>query len=110
MNKRPYNAAVALACLGMLLSPAAHANTITPTDLTGLMLGDEIVGPVGPQVENHFTFADPSGRVIGIAHLSSSVSCDMRFMNGCTAGAVSSFSDVVYTYRHEVTPGADLRD
>lgn len=108
MNKRPYDVAVALACLGLLLAPAAHANTITPTDLTGLVIGDEIVGPAGPRVENHFTFTDTAGDKIGIAFLSSSVSCDSRFTNGCTAGAVSSFSDVVYTYQHEVTPGADV--
>ena len=109
MTRPVFKVASAFACLGLFFSASAtHANSIAPVDFEGLMLGAEIVGPVGSEVEDNFTFTDALGKVIAIAHLSSSVSCDARFQNDCSDTAVSGFSDVVYTYRHLVIPGADL--
>tara|TARA_R110002073_G_scaffold334758_1_gene524984 strand:+ start:588 stop:1136 length:549 start_codon:yes stop_codon:yes gene_type:complete len=45
--------------------------------------------------------------VIGIADLSSSVSCDARFAADCSATAVAGVSDVTYTYQHQIVPGVD---
>ena len=110
MNKRPIKLAIAFACLGVMFSSATHANSIVPSDLADLRLGAAIDGPLGTEVDNKFTFTDASNRVIAVAHLSSSVWCDARseLANDCSDTAVSRFSDVVYTYQHVVTPGADL--
>ena len=110
MNKRPIKLDIAFACLGVMFSSATHANSIVPSDLADLRLGAAIDGPLGTEVDNKFTFTDASNRVIAVAHLSSSVWCDARseLANDCSDTAVSRFSDVVYTYQHVVTPGADL--
>lgn len=110
MNISTFNAvAIAIAaCLTFFLPLSIHAAPITATDLSTLPLGAKIVGPVGPEVETTISFTDPSGNVIGIADLISSVSCDARFTTDCSATAVAAFSDVVYTYQHQVIPGMDL--
>ncbi|HNP26422.1 MAG TPA: hypothetical protein PKM20_06760, partial [Nitrosomonas sp.] len=102
------NVAAIFACLIFSLSSAIHAAPVTAVDLATLPLGAKIVGPVGPEVETTMTFTNPADDVTGIADLSSSVSCDARFIADCSATAVAGFNDVVYTYQHQVIPGVDL--
>ncbi len=104
MNKYIFN--VTAICVTLFFSTVTNA--IVATDLSALSLGAKIVGPVGPDVETTLTFNDTGGNLVGVADLSSSVSCDARFANNCSATEVSGFSDVIYTYQHQIIPGKDL--
>ena len=104
MNKYIFN--VTAICLALFFSAVTNAAFIVATDLSTLSLGAKIVGPVGPDVETTLTFNDIGGNLVGIADLSSSVSCDARFAD-CSITAVAGFSDVIYTYQHQIIPGED---
>lgn len=86
--------------IGFLL-PTLSAVALEPTNLDELLLGEKIVGPVGPDVET--TFVNGEGE--GIGDLSSSVSCPAGFTS-CIPP--ENPAGTVYTYIHEVTPGVDL--
>ncbi len=105
MNKYIFN--VTAFCVTLFFSTVTNA--IVATDLSTLSLGAKIVGPVGPDVETTLIFNDTGGNLVGIADLSSSVSCDARFVD-CSNTAVSGFSDVIYTYQHQIIPGEDLEN
>ncbi len=107
MNKCMFNAIATAVCLALFFSSVTYAAPIDATNLSTLSLGAKITGPVGPDVETTLTFTDSGGSVVGIADLSSSVSCDVRFASDCSAIAVAGFSDVVYTYQHQIIPGVD---
>ena len=93
--------------LVLVVSAVTFAQPVAPVDLGSLSLGAKIVGPVGPEVDATITF-DDNGTITGIADLIGSVSCDDRFVTGCAESDVQGFSDVVYTYVHQVIPGVDL--
>lgn len=103
-----FSAIATTACLALFISSVTYAAPIVATNLSALSLGAKIMGPVGPDVETTLTFTDSGGSVVGIADLSSSVSCDARFAFDCSDTDVASFSNVIYTYQHQIIPGVDL--
>ena len=103
MNRRN----IVMLVVMLWIPTAVMAGMITPVDLGTISLGSKIVGPVGPEVDATIGF-DDNGTNTGIADLIGSVSCDDRFLAGCSPTDVQGFNDVVYTYQHQVTPGVDL--
>tara|TARA_R110002110_G_scaffold236683_1_gene452611 strand:+ start:111 stop:752 length:642 start_codon:yes stop_codon:yes gene_type:complete len=92
--------AVSVAVAVVFASPALADGPITLQDFNTLVLGATIVGPVGPEVEA--SLIGPDGASVG--DINSRVQCP----DGVETCAPPKLpAGTVYTYIHEITPGAD---